>query len=638
MSKYIRVQNGSSSKCGFTYQVALVCSEGSAFIFAGERPRKPDPSRGECSQSSILPHGLFPILVVGDERDAHLQFLTGPADGEYPFTRVVPTASRFYEHAYDLLNDTLRCGEFISVKAARTLPGVAARAVLRVRAGNCVGEIAQSCPMLGCSCCGILSPRRETRTVIDHRTGGGKSRSLLSSGAFVRVIPPGDGQQNRALRGLDASWATISSCDRCVDPQLDFELCSTCVSFGVNGEWLEIQRMISHGARALDRGTWFGDLVESFDLDSLPEVILREPFIFGADDWLPFAIPWFNAAAERYPLRSRLLTDQYSFPSLIHTWGGGRGTGAGSLSASKRRAATEAGNDQRADSDSFIQIDALHRYCEWMLDLEPSWMLKLPVRRIRRRSTDKIEDDLWNALKDCIRSVHMEDVASLTQLAARVQLFNQAVAKELAITEEIFQWCSRVDVIRDWLWLAGLWEMRPTERAAANTRLEGIGGIAKGFYLAADAVAPLLEEGNMLPLATAESTSSPIDVLFALSVKVATTLNVEVDSLDLRTLRACLVRTRTSIGIVLNRRLPASERSFAVCHELSHLLLHHEPNTSYALDLRQLEGLHCIRKFEVQEQEADTLAEVLLHLLRFVSDEFHSFERPRRSSSELELA
>lgn len=81
-----------------------------------------------------------------------------------------------------------------------------------------------------------------------------------------------------------------------------------------------------------------------------------------------------------------------------------------------------------------------------------------------------------------------------------------------------------------------------------------------------------------------------------------------------RKLHACLVMTRTTRAIWLSAQLGEDERSAAILHELSHLLLRHQPNTAYGADPSRL-GAAQVQLFREQEDEAEQFSRVLRTLL-----------------------
>jgi uncharacterized protein DUF955 len=91
-------------------------------------------------------------------------------------------------------------------------------------------------------------------------------------------------------------------------------------------------------------------------------------------------------------------------------------------------------------------------------------------------------------------------------------------------------------------------------------------------------------------------------------------------------LDAYLLTTRCRKVVYLVHALPARRKASAVCHELAHLCLGHRANSTYGLDVARLDREER-ELYEQQEQTADALASLWLHLLDGFFDLGHALER-----------
>lgn len=261
---------------------------------------------------------------------------------------------------------------------------------------------------------------------------------------------------------------------------------------------------------------------------------------------------------------------------------------------------------------------ATRDYCDWLA------RYAAPRRPAHPRGWSA-GDRLFGEVLSCVEVREPRDPMALKRLPHRVALFHYLGRTTGEGHVRFAAVCDPYELACDRLWIKGLVELGETDGEAASRRLERVGGAARTFYLAADVAARVLVEEEARPTATRVDREGDGDGIFALARKVAEGVEVEVDTCDMPDLRACLVQTRKSTAIVLHRGLPRAERAFSVCHELSHWLLGHDPNTSYALDPARLGSLDRMRHFEIQEEEADALGHFLIRLLRLV----RSWSAPR---------
>ncbi|HEV7587965.1 MAG TPA: hypothetical protein VGO40_07515, partial [Longimicrobium sp.] len=113
------------------------------------------------------------------------------------------------------------------------------------------------------------------------------------------------------------------------------------------------------------------------------------------------------------------------------------------------------------------------------------------------------------------------------------------------------------------------------------------------------------------------SGGAPDERLYAWAHWLADISDIDVEIGKSPELDACLVKTRSSAAICMGDHLRLDERTFSLFHELAHLRLAHEANTSYGMDPARLESAR-MAKFEWQEVEADALAAVYEHVVKLL--------------------
>lgn len=298
----------------------------------------------------------------------------------------------------------------------------------------------------------------------------------------------------------------------------------------------------------------------------------------------------------------------------LRSWLGAGGALALGVRGLQRRLAAAWG---KLDQTKTAALDAVRDYCRWTL---------VPFASATGEPIDCSDDVLEEVARHLSSLKTAEYRARITVrhvagLARRMSVFQ--AAKERGLLPER-QGGARAGVIsNDALVFARLNQITVAERRLLDRELSRLGGLIPTLYFVLDSIVAAKPRGvarEILPGSTEE------EELFEWSAWLAGTFGVEIESGDSPGLDACMVRTRRSTAVCLGAHLDLGERTDAVFHELAHLRLEHEPNTSYGLDPARL-APERVRHFERQEREANAMSAVYRHVFTALTA---LVRRPRR--------